>query len=139
MKSLAIQDRPYSDSPTCEIPKAVPTKMLIYTVVGFFLVSTLSIIAFMRYDDTHVVLRSHHDAEVNKLVTEVQALRQVIKDKEAETDLKVERFIASLKKQNIPELNSILHKKELEWKQVREPVQLEGGIDDGYELVEISK
>lgn len=129
MKSLAIQDRPYSDSPTCEIPKAVPTKMLIYTVVGFFLVSTLSIIAFMRYDDTHV----------NKLVTEVQALRQVIKDKEAETDLKVERFIASLKKQNIPELNSILHKKELEWKQVREPVQLEGGIDDGYELVEVSK
>lgn len=129
MKSLAIQDRPYSDSPTCEIPKAVPTKMLIYTVVGFFLVSTLSIIAFMRYNDTHV----------NKLVTEVQALRQVIKDKEAETDLKVERFIASLKKQNIPELNSILHKKELEWKQVREPVQLEGGIDDGYELVEVSK
>ena len=129
MKSLAIQDRPYSDSPTCEIPKAVPTKMLIYTVVGFFLVSTLSIIAFMRYNDTHV----------NKLVTEVQALRQVIKDKEAETDLKVERFIASLKKQNIPELNSILHKKELEWKQVRETVQLEGGIDDGYELVEVSK
>lgn len=129
MKSLAIQDRPYSDSPTYEIPKAVPTKMLIYTVVGFFLVSTLSIIAFMRYNDTHV----------NKLVTEVQALRQVIKDKEAETDLKVERFIASLKKQNIPELNSILHKKELEWKQVREPVQLEGGIDDGYELVEVSK
>lgn len=129
MKSLAIQDRPYSDSTTCEIPKAVPTKMLIYTVVGFFLVSTLSIIAFMRYNDTHV----------NKLVTEVQALRQVIKDKEAETDLKVERFIASLKKQNIPELNSILHKKELEWKQVREPVQLEGGIDDGYELVEVSK
>lgn len=129
MKSLAIQDRPYSDSPTCEIPKAVPTKMLIYTVVGFFLVSTLSIIAFMRYNDTHV----------NKLVAEVQALRQVIKDKEAETDLKVERFIASLKKQNIPELNSILHKKELEWKQVREPVQLEGGVDDGYELVEISK
>ena len=82
MKSLVIQDKPYSAQPTCEIPKAVPTKILIYTVVGFFLSSTLSIIAFMRYNETHVVLRSHHEAEVRKLVVEVQELRQTIKDRE---------------------------------------------------------
>lgn len=143
MNSLTIQDKPYLTVDTCEVPKSVPTRWLLYTMVGFFFLSTVVIIAFIRYDDNRTVLKSHHEAEVKKLVTELEQYKTLLESRSKESDQKASMLLESLKKID-PELESIKTSrqeydvpKRYEWKQVREPVQLEGGIDDGYELVEI--
>lgn len=143
MNSLTIQDKPYLSTNTCEVPKAVPTKWLLYSMVVFFLITTIAIIAFIRYDDNRTVLKSHHEAEVKKLVVELEQYKTLLESRTQEADSKATLFLESLKKLD-PNLESIKTSrqeydvpKRYEWKQVREPVQLEGGIDDGYELVEI--
>lgn len=143
MNSLTIQDKPYLTVDTCEVPKSVPTKWLLYSMVVFFLITTIAIIAFIRYDDNRTVLKSHHEAEVKKLVTELEQYKSLLETQTQEADSKATLFLESLKKLD-PNLESIKTSrqeydvpKRYEWKQVREPVQLEGGIDDGYELVEI--
>lgn len=132
MNSLTIQDKPYLSTNTCEVPKSVPTRWLLYSMVGFFFISTVVI-----------VLKSHHEAEVKKLVTELEQYKTLLRSQTQEADSKATLFLESLKKLD-PNLESIKTgrqeytvKPRYEWKQVREPIQLEGGIDDGYELVEI--
>lgn len=143
MNSLTIQDKPYLSTNTCEVPKSVPTGWLLYSMVGFFFISTIIIIAFIRYDDNRTVLKSYHDAEVKKLVTELEQYKTLLESRTQEADSKATLFLESLKKLD-PNLESIKTNRQeytvkprYEWKQVREPVQLEGGIDDGYELIEI--
>lgn len=143
MNSLTIKDKPYLAIDTCEVPKSVPTKWLLWTMVGFFFLTTAIILAFIRYDDNRTVSKAHHEAEVKKLVTELEQYKTLLETRTRESDSKAELLLESLKKID-PNLESIKTGKQeytptkrFEWKQVREPVQLEGGIDDGYELVEI--
>ena len=143
MNSLTIQDKPYLTTDTCEVPKSVPTKWLLWTMVGFFFLTTIIILAFIRYDDNRTVSKSHHEAEIKKLVTELEQYKTILESRTKESDDKATLLLESLKKID-PNLESIKTGKQeytptkrFEWKQVREPVQLEGGIDDGYELVEI--
>lgn len=143
MNSLTIQDKPYLTTDTCEVPKSVPTRWLLWSMIGFFFLSTGVIIAFIRYDDNRTVSKSQHEAEVKKLVTELEQYKTLLESRTQESDSKAILLLESLKKVD-PELESIKTgrqeytvKPRYEWKQVREPVQLEGGIDDGYELVEI--
>lgn len=130
---IPIENKPYL-SDTCEVPKSVPTKWLLYGMVEFFFLTTIAIIALSK---------AHHEAEVKKLVTELEQYKTLLESRTKDADSKAELFLESLKKVD-PNLESIKTGKQeytptkrFEWKQVREPVQLEGGIDDGYELVEI--
>jgi hypothetical protein len=143
MSFLTIQDKPYLNTNTCEVPESVPTKWLLYSTIGFFFVTTAIIIAFIRYDTNRTVLKSHHDAEISKLVTELEQYKKLLETRTKESDNRAALFLESIKKID-PKLEDIKTSrqdytppKRLEWKQVREPVQLEGGIDDGYELIEI--
>ena len=139
---IPIENKPYLTQ-ACEVPKSVPTKWLLYSMVAFFFLTTVIILGFIKYDDKRTVLKSHHEAEVKKLVTELEQYKTMLETRTRESDDKATLFLESLKKID-PNLESIKTSrqeytptKRFEWKQVREPAQLEGGIDDGYELVEI--
>ena len=106
MNSLTIQDKPYLTVDTCEVPKSVPTKWLLYSMVVFFLITTIAIIAFIRYDDNRTVLKSHHEAEVKKLVVELEQYKTLLESRTQEADNKATLFLESLKKID-PELESI--------------------------------
>ena len=139
---IPIENKPYLTQ-ACEVPASVPTKWLLWTMVAFFFLTTVVILGFIKYDDKRTVLKSHHEAEVKKLVTELEQYKTMLETRTRESDNRATQLLESLKKID-PNLESIKTGKQeytptkrFEWKQVREPVQLEGGIDDGYELVEI--
>jgi len=106
MNSLTIQDKPYLTVDTCEVPKSVPTKWLLYSMVVFFFLTTIAIMAFMKYEDNRTVLKSHHEAEVKKLVTELEQYKTLLESRSQETDNKATLFLESLKKLD-PNLESI--------------------------------
>lgn len=97
MNSLTIQDKPYLTTDTCEVPKSVPTKWLLWTMLGFFFLTTAIILALSK---------SHHEAEVKKLVTELEQYKTMLETRTRESDDKATLFLESLKKLD-PNLESI--------------------------------
>jgi len=98
MNSLTIQDKPYLSTNTCEVPKSVPTKWLLYSMVVFFFLTTIAIMAFKKYDDNRTVLKSHHEAEVKKLVIELEQYKTLLESQSKEADQRASMLLESLKK-----------------------------------------